>query len=427
MSGREPSGPMKRRTHALPAALLALALGGAGSAASAPAATDEKPTAASRSFYANDFQKRPTAAALTALGRLLFMDPALSASGKLACASCHDPAHAFGPPNALPVQRGGVSGTAYGLRAVPSLRYTQDIPVFTEHFFEDDGNDSGDQGPAGGRTWDGRAQSAHDQARLPLLSPLEMANADEAAVVARLRGVAYAGQLREAFGADVLEDDRRALKALLLALEVYQQSPLEFYPYDSKYDAWLRRQVQLSPQEQRGLELFNDARKGNCASCHPSGIRDGAFPQFTDYGYVALGVPRNPAIAANADPHFYDLGLCGPLRTDLRDKPQTCGLFRTPSLRNVAQRPVFFHNGSVSRLEDAVRFYATRDTAPQEWYPRAADGALRKFDDLPSQYQDNIEMQRPFGQKSGEGPLLSEAEVQDLVAFLKTLTDGYRP
>ncbi|HVO46540.1 MAG TPA: hypothetical protein VMT29_09410 [Steroidobacteraceae bacterium] len=73
------------------------------------------------------------------------------------------------------------SGSAYRrvirrkIDAVPSLRYTQNVPVFTEHFFEDDGNDSEDQGPAGGRTWDGRAQSAHDQARLPLFSTLEMA------------------------------------------------------------------------------------------------------------------------------------------------------------------------------------------------------------------------------------------------------------
>src|SRR6202030_181530 len=75
-------------------------------------------------FYANTFEKMPTAAALTALGRQLFSDPALSASGKIACAGCHDPKHAFGPANDLPVQRGGGDGRSFGMRAVPPLMYT---------------------------------------------------------------------------------------------------------------------------------------------------------------------------------------------------------------------------------------------------------------------------------------------------------------
>ena len=392
-----------------------------------PAATAAEPPAAAGSFYANTFEKRPAVPALTALGRALFADASLSASGRLACATCHDPAHAFAPGNDLPVQRGGASGAAPGLRAVPSLRYTQDIPAFTEHFFEDDGNDSEDQGPAGGRTWDGRAQSAHEQARLPLFSPLEMANADVADVVAKLRHGAHVQEFQATFGTHVLDDPERALKALLLALEVFQQDATEFYPYDSKYDAWLRRQARLTPQEERGRMLFNDPRKGNCASCHPSGIRDGAFPQFTDYGYVALGVPRNPAIAANADAAFYDLGLCGPLRTDLRERPQFCGMFRTPSLRNVATRRVFFHNGAVTSLRAAVRFYATRDSAPEDWYPRAADGQVQAFNDLPPQYRANIESKPPFGRRAAAPAALTDADVEDLVAFLGTLTDGYRP
>jgi cytochrome c peroxidase len=135
-------------------------------------------------FYANAFEKSPTAAVMTDIGRALFFDVSLSASGKVACASCHDPAHAFGPPNDLSVQRGGGDGQRYGVRAVPSLKYTQNIPPFTEHYFDDEGDDSIDQGPAGGRTWDGRVQSAHDQARLPLFSRFEMANAGAADVVA---------------------------------------------------------------------------------------------------------------------------------------------------------------------------------------------------------------------------------------------------
>lgn len=427
MCDRESVVPMSGRIS-IRKYLLAFVVAGSVQAPGATAGSlAETGTAASRSFYANTFEKRPSVPDLTALGRQMFFDPSLSASGRMSCATCHDPGHAFGPANDLPVQPGGLGNKESGLRAAPSLRYTQDIPAFTEHFFEDDGNDSEDQGPTGGRTWDGRAQSAHDQARLPLFSALEMANEDVGSVVEKLRRAQYADRMRATYGKDVFEDPQQALKALLMALETFQQSAPEFYPYDSKYDAWLRRQAALTPEEERGLALFNDPRKGNCARCHPSGIKDGAFPQFTDYGFIALGVPRNESIAANKDPGFYDLGLCGPLRVDLKDKPETCGLFRTPSLRNVALRKVFFHNGVMHRLEDAVRFYATRDTSPESWYPRAADGTVRKFDDLPARYASNIEAGAPFGQRPGDAPVLSEGEIKAIVAFLNTLTDGYRP
>jgi cytochrome c peroxidase len=379
------------------------------------------------SFYADSFEKSPTAAAMTDIGRVLFFDVSLSASGKVACASCHDPGHAFGPPNDLPVQRGGGDGQRYGVRAVPSLKYTQNIPPFTEHYFDDEGDDGIDQGPAGGRTWDGRVQSAHDQARLPLFSRFEMANAGAADVVAKVRRARYAARIRDAFGDRVLDDEALALKAVLLSLETFQQSPAEFYPYSSKYDAWLRHEASLSAGELRGLAAFNDPAKGNCARCHPSGIRNGAFPQFTDFGYAALGAPRNMAIPANADPRHVDLGLCGPQRTDLSGKKEYCGMFRTPSLRNVAVRRVFFHNGVFHRLKDAVRFYAERDTQPQKWYPRAPGGAVQKFDDLPPEFHGNVDAQAPFDRHAGDQAAFSDADVDDIVLFLSALTDGYLP
>src|SRR5690349_2382483 len=86
---------------------------------------------------------------LTALGRKIFSDPSLSASGQQACASCHDPAHAFGPASAKPVEMGGSEMNKPGLRAVPTLRYLQSVPAFTEHFYdsEDEGDESVDNGP----------------------------------------------------------------------------------------------------------------------------------------------------------------------------------------------------------------------------------------------------------------------------------------
>jgi cytochrome c peroxidase len=402
---------------ALSGSLLCLGVVNAGPAAAQPVPPS------STAFYARSFSKPPKVPEMTELGRALFVDPSLSASGKLSCASCHDPRYAYGPPNARSVQLGGSNRKHPGTRAVPALRYTQDVPPFSEHHFDEAADESQDQGPTGGRTWDGRANSAHAQAQLPLLSPLEMANASSEDVVAKVERSASAARFRETFGEAVFANRELAWKGILMALEVFQQSPKDFYPYTSKYDAWLRRQGPLSEQELRGLRLFSDPRKGNCASCHPAQIRKGSFPQFTDYGLIALGVPRNRALAANADPAYFDLGLCGPLRSDLADKKAYCGRFRTPTLRNVALRKSFFHNGVFHSLQEVLRFYAQRDTQPQRWYARTRDGAVHKFDDLPLAYQANIEREPPFDRKLGDAPVLTEAEIGDVIAFLKTLTD----
>jgi cytochrome c peroxidase len=366
--------------------------------------------------------------ALTEIGRRMFSDPALSASGKLSCASCHSPAHAYGPPNAMPVQLGGRDLTAMATRAVPTLTYKQATPQFTEHFHESDhdGDESVDAGPTGGLTWDGRVDRGRDQALLPLLSPFEMANADRATLSAVI-AAHYGAALRDALGAGMPDRPDAALQAAAKALEAFQQDHGEFFPYTSKYDAYLAGKADLTAPEARGLSLFNDRTKGNCASCH-IGRRggDGTPPQFTDYGLIALGVPRNPKIAANRDPSFYDLGLCGPERIDLKDHPEYCGLFKTPTLRNVAVRATFFHNGVFHSLKEVLEFYVQRDANPEKWYPRNADGSVRKFDDLPVQYHHNVNTDPPFDRRPGDAPALSDVEIEDVIAFLQTLTDGYR-
>lgn len=394
-----------------------------GSAAT-PAAVHTAPPSET-AFYATTFARQPPVPVLTELGRKLFFDPGLSASGKLACAGCHDASHALAPANARDVQLGGADGKQRGFRATPSLRYLQTAQRFAEHFY--DGEDGVDQGPTGGFMWDGRAATAHDQAQLPLFAPFELANRSPAELAAKLRNAPYARELRDAFGDTALDTDEMAIKAAVLVLEVFEQSPAEFYPYDSKYDAALRGRAQLTAREARGLALFNAPDKGNCASCHPSTTSNGAFPAFSDFGFVALGIPRARTIPANADPQFYDLGLCGPLRRDLAGRAEYCGLFRTPSLRNVAVRRRLFHNGSFTSLTQAVRFYATRDVAPEQWYPRDAAGRVLPFDDLPEQYRKNVNRDPPFGGHPGERPALDDGEIADIVAFLGTLTDGYRP
>jgi cytochrome c peroxidase len=366
---------------------------------------------------------------MTEVGRRIFFDPAMSASGKMACATCHDPAHAFGPPNGLAVQLGGANLDLPGHRAVPSLKYLQVVPQFTEHFFDsdDEADESVDNGPTGGLTWDGRVDRGADQARIPLLAPFEMANPSASAVVAKVQSASYAPALRHIFGAAIFADTAKAFAAIVKTLEVFEQDPATFYPYDSKYDAYLAGKATLTDQEARGLAAFNDPARGNCDHCHIShrGL-DGTPPQFTDYGLVAVGVPRNPDIPANADPGFYDLGVCGPDRTDLADHPEYCGLFMAPSLRNVATRSVFFHNGRYHTLREAVAIYATRDTNPERWYPRNPDGSVRIFDDLPARYVDNLNVEPPFDRHLGDKPALSDQEIDDIVVFLGTLTDGYR-
>ncbi len=342
-------------------------------------------------FYATQFSQTPTVAQLAAIGALAFRDKTLSHQGTLACASCHDPEHAFGPGRDRP-----------GLRVAPSLKYLQAIPHFTEHYVDAELDTGEDQGPAGGLTWDGRAQSLHDQAKVPLYDPEEMANGSAHELVGKLVRAAYAATVKAAFGADIFADEAKAEKALLLAIEVYQQDASVFAPFTSKYDDVVRGTAELTPAEARGKQLFDDPAKGNCARCHPD---VGHSPMFSDYGYVAIGAPAGTS-------KNLDLGLCGPVRTDLAQHPEYCGKFRTPSLRNVATRRRFFHAGAVRSLRDVVRFYATRDTAPASW----SSG-------LPAAYAANLDRQAPFGGTPGGPPALTEAEITDIVAFLTTLTD----
>ena len=368
------------------------------------------------------------------LGRKLFFDPSLSASARTACASCHDPAHAFSAPDPAPVRMGGPDLRHPGTRAVPSLMYGAFTPAFTEHYFvsAEEGDESVDQGPTGGRGWDGRTDRARDQAVLPMLDSDEMANASPDDVLNAVRHAAYADDIKLLYGQDVFDDPAKAFHAVTQALEFYQENTATFSPFTSKYDAFLAGRARLTEQEGRGLALFDNPSKGNCASCHRSAVTaDGQRPLFTDFGFAALGLPRNRAIPANDDPAYFDLGLCGPKRHDLAPGPQVgsrpsraandCGMFKAPTLRNAALKQSFYHNGIVHSLRDAVAFYAERDSIPENWYPTGPDGNVRKFDDLPPAFAGNVSVEPPFGQQR----VLSDANVDDLVAFLRTLTDGF--
>jgi cytochrome c peroxidase len=247
-------------------------------------------TAALPASGANPNIQDPSPVVLSQLGRSMFFDASLSASGKLACATCHDPRYAYGPPPGKAIAYGGKDMRQPGTRAIPSLRYLHSAPQFSEqHRFVDC-----DLGPVGGFTSDGRVDTLSAQAKIPLLAPNEMANTGAAEVSRKLRKSHYAAQFRAAFGDHIFDDPQRALDAGLRALETFQQEPAEFYPYSSRYDAFLRGDIELTEQEERGASLFKDPAKGNCASCHLGDSRDGKPPPFTDFDYVNVGVPRNP-------------------------------------------------------------------------------------------------------------------------------------
>jgi cytochrome c peroxidase len=362
----------------------------------------------------------PAAPTPATLGEKIFHDTSLSSSGKMACATCHVPASAHAQDNDLSVQFGGPELTTPGFRAVPSLRYMNlNIPFF----FDNEGT------PTGGFTRDGGAKDLVEQAHTPILAAHEMDNVDAAGFSARLAATSYAEDFRRVFGNDVFANPDLVLLAAEYSLSEYQITDREFHPFDSKFDLFLQRKIMLSPQELRGFVLFNRKDKGNCAGCHlstPSG--DGQPPLFTDYTYDNLGVPRNPEIPANADPDYFDMGLCGPFRTDLAANTELCGQFKVPTLRNVATRHVFFHNGYFHDLKETIEFYVQRDTNPEKWYPLDANGQPRKFDDIPALYARNVNITEvPYNRHPGQAPALNDAEIDDLIAFLKTLTDGYDP
>lgn len=359
-----------------------------------------------------------TLSAAAQIGEKLFNEPLLSSTGSQSCSSCHDKNNHHAAPDTRSVPAGASPGHEAG-RQAPSLQY---LKFNTAFFFDKDGT------PTGGFTWDGRAASFAEQAAGPLLNPNEMANLSVEDVVSKLKRSSHAAGFRRVFGDDILDRPADAFARLQYALQQYQQEDPDFAPFSSKFDLWQAGKTQLNAAELRGWSLFNDPNKGNCAACHVSSGVNGNPALFTDNTYDVLGVPRNMEIAANADPAYYDLGLCGPTRTDLASRGDLCGAFRVPSLRNVAKTAPYFHNGAIKNLTDAVRFYVRRDTNPEEWYPTDSNGLVQKFNDLPLAYQRNVNTtEAPYNRSRGETPALNETEIADLVSFLGTLTDGYTP
>jgi cytochrome c peroxidase len=355
----------------------------------------------------------PAATTVTpeAVGALLFRDPALSEPVGQACADCHDARLAFRDPEVSHTTSMGVVAGRFGSRNSQSAMYAALVPPL--HY------DPHEQQNVGGLFWDGRADSLEDQATGPLMNPLEMANPSKQVVVDKLRLGRNAEAFRAAFGDDALDDVDAAYAHATAALAAFERTPT-FAPFSSRYDGYLAGTSTLDAREQRGLAIFEDPARGNCASCHPSRpSADGSPPMFTTYAYANLGLPAyannlfydQPAAFNPEGAKYIDRGLGRTL-----DDARLDGKFRIPTLRNIARTAPYGHNGYFASLSYFIDFLNTRDTG-SELVGSCSRAEARARCAWPAP-----EIAATMDHRVG-ALRLSDAEVEDLVAFLQTLDD----
>jgi cytochrome c peroxidase len=385
------------------------------------------------------------------LGKSIFFDQNLSINKNLACAACHASEVGWTGPEAAinahgAVYEGSIPGR-FGNRKPPSSGYATLSPIF---YLSKKGDFTG------GNFWDGRATGeklgnpAADQAQGPFLNPKEQGLPDSACVVYSVcNAIDYPVSFEEVWGtgacdiswpADVetacaTEGAMVSLSAadratsdmaydnIALSIAAFEASP-EVNAYTSKYDYSLINMAKLTKEERRGFALFQG--KGGCKGCH---ISSDAQPLFTDFTYDNLGIPKNPENPVyDYDPGFIDEGLGGFLAT----RPdyalyaaQNVGKVKVPTLRNVDKRPsegfikAYGHNGYFKSLEEIVHFYNTRDVLPHCEDISSPEAGVNCWPEPEVPENVNTEELGNLG--------LSPAEEANLVAFLKTLSDGYMP
>ncbi len=336
------------------------------------------------------------------LGGRIFADTNLSEPAGQSCASCHVAQAGFADPDTdstRPASEGAVSGR-FGNRNAPTAAYTSLIPAFGT-------NNAG--AFIGGQFVDGRAATLAEQAKAPFLNPLEMSNPDMASVIDKIRNSTYATLFEQVYGAGSLNNTVTAFDQAADAIAAFEGTNA-FSPFTSKFDYFLAGRVQLTAQESRGFILFDG--KGLCFTCHE-------FPLFTNHTYSNIGVPKNPnnpfyTMPPQYNPAgaaFVDLGLGANPAVLLSSEN---GKFRVPTLRNVALTAPYMHNGTFQTLDQVVNFYNTRDVLPV----CPTDAIQPNCWPLP-EVPENVDtlLMGNLG--------LTQGEVNDIVAFLQTLTDGF--
>jgi cytochrome c peroxidase len=322
-----------RRPRTGQAVRLTLALA---AAVSAMAQTGEAPIKLPRGMPVDLWRRlvpsdNPVTAEKIDLGRRLYYEKRLSADGTVACASCHDPDKGFSDGRKVAEGIGGKRGA----RNSPTVLNA----VFNEFQF-----------------WDGRAPSLEEQAKGPLVNPVEMGMKDHDAVVAVVRQDAtYAADFARVFGRPATIDD------IVAAIATFERTAVSG---DSAFDRFNAGDANaLSAAARRGFDLWNG--KARCGICHTIGPSN---PNFTDNKFHNVGTAKGVnvrALAARATPP----GTAGSSLSDAEASelgrfavdraPKSIGAFRTPGLRDVALTAPYMHDGSKATLMEVVAFYQT--------------------------------------------------------------------
>ncbi len=274
------------------------------------------------------------------LGRRLYYDPMLSADGTISCASCHAPQFAFSDKRAVSLGVGGRAGTRHAPTVINSA-------YFSTQF------------------WDGRAPSLEEQAKGPMANPVEMAHTLDG-VVKRLQvDPKYLELFKEAWGTDQITIEMVAKSIASFERTVIAgDSPFDRFYYGHDYTA-------MSSQAQAGMKVFMSAKKGDCEVCHTMGKE---YSLFTDNKFHNLGV------GADAKGELNDVGRYAVTKVD-----DDRGCFKTPSLRNLANRGRYMHDGSFPTVKDALTHYI----GGGNWNPHL-DKEIHSLDRLSSDERDDL-------------------------------------
>lgn len=350
------------------------------------------------------------------LGALLFNDVNLSFNRQQSCATCHNPQHGFADNrkdalNQLRPTSLGTDQTSLGGRNAPTATYAQFAPKFGWQKHARFNSQQPDyEGYVGGQFHDGRADDLAAQAGGPPTNPVEMQMPSQQEVVKRLQeNPVYVANFKLLFGKNIFNQTTQAYKAMSDAIGEFEKTDT-FAPFDSKYDRVLRGEDEFSFKELSGKSLFFSQQFTNCATCHQAKPNGHSQETFSNYEYHNIGVPSNPKLEQQLGKAVNDRGLLdNPQVTD----PVHLGKFKVPTLRNVAVTAPYMHNGVFNELATVIKFYdhflvgSRHKTNPQTGLEWAQPEVVQTLA--------NAELK--------DGRKLKKVQVEQLVCFLRTLTD----